>query len=700
MDNISDIFDATVLLTYCSSAFLYHHFDIDVERLFEWSKLLITKIETELDRQTAPGIRCKLLQIRGYAGILLFRHGTTPEIGFDESFEWWSLLLTEVNKAPLFPLEDFADFLTDILQFVGEDERFIELAQKTDELLEVRSSSYIAAEKCRDRAMAYFNNENYLLAIKQLHKAKIKWFSAETIRGSLLSMLILSKCYKNLGLIYPAKYYASGVAFLGIHDENEKIKYLIPRALFMLANSSHKGGEWLTFAHTIRLALMTHHMFDERPLDLENNEELQIICTHGLIIQTLTKRFDKILAKAFDTVFSDWPIDDELREGLKDLVDERSEVWEKMSVEDLWSSIQEQLSGRPFSDVGRQRAISWKALGITWKVVFDNEYLATCISEEFVSTFQIILTDIANRDLILLPTKVLIYSYIINESEIDFREMPDNEISTWRIGFPRTYINNKTFQEKFEGNILGIAFDILVKCSVLSYENIKMELEKLFSEGLQTKTFAVRLYSDLYAEFLPEDNFNLPSRGSLTPLLPHLDFEPVENVQLKWLEKEGPGYSEERAKEFIANRYKSAIKPIRLTLPKLLKNDEFRQQIKQLRGEGYLDWEILLLVCNICLNYRLNKIVPPQAPLHEQQELAVSMMSSEEKEDDIEVPASIFTPEKIEVQKKIQIAMIAKTWGLELRRKTPDFNGIERLLDVRYHNSEVDVEHEDIFDGI
>lgn len=700
LENLSDIFDATVLLSYCSSAFTYRHFDIEVEKLFEWSQLLIIKIESGLAGEIGPGTRCQLLQIRGYASILQFRHGTTPQIAFDESFEWWSRLLTEVDKAPLFPLEDFADFLTNITQFLGDDERFIELTQKTDRLLEERSSGYIAADKCRDRAMAYFNNHNYLLAIKQLHNAKIKWFSAETIRGSLLSMLILSECYQRLGLIYPAKYYASCAAFLAIHHDDDKIKYLIPRALFMLASSCYKGGEWLTFAHLITSALSAHHMFDENPLDLDNDEALTIVFVHAAIIRTITRRFDESLYRAFNKIFSNWLIDDPLREAIESLSEGHSGNWGKLSVTDIWGSAQSQLSARPFSDVGKPRVISWKALGINWKVVFDNEYLTTCISEEFVSTLQIILADLANRDLILLPTKIIIYSHVINELVVDIGELPDNKISTWRVGFPITWIRNKDFLESLQGDTLALAFTILERCSVLKHGNIISELEKTFSEGLSNKTFTVRPYSELYAVFLSEEHFNSPNRGSLTPLFAHMEFEPLESDQLKWLDKDGPGYSEERAKEFIVNRYKNAFNPVRLTLPRLLKNERFRRVITQLRNKGYLDWEILLLISNICLNYRVNQLIPTGAPLDEQKEIGQSLMFREETESDMDVPASVFTQENIAIQEKFQFATIAKTWGLELHQKTPDFNAIEKLLDVRYHNSEMDVEHEDIFPGI
>jgi hypothetical protein len=240
----------------------------------------------------AAGSRCQLFQIRGQSSYLPFRRSVIPDKNFDEVFVWWSRLLKEVSKAPLFPLEDFVDFLTVMTDIIGDDERFTRVTQKTDELLAKRSSSYIAAEKCRDRAMSYYEAGRFLQSIKQLHQAKIKWFSAETLRGSLLAMLVLADCYQRLGLVYPAKYYAAGAAFIAYHQDNEGIKSLFPKALFMLAESCYQCGEWLTFAQIAKLALVAHHMYDENQLDIQAHQTLQRIFAYTAIVRTVLKRFD------------------------------------------------------------------------------------------------------------------------------------------------------------------------------------------------------------------------------------------------------------------------------------------------------------------------------------------------------------------------------------------------------------------------
>lgn len=694
---VSDIQDATTLLSYCSSAHLHGHFEVDVDKLFDWTKSLIARIEKALDEATGSGALCRLLQIRGQAGYLQFSKGTRPEISLDETFEWWFRLLDEVEKTPLFPLEDFADLLTIMTQIVGEDARFLDLTRKIDELLSDRSSGYIAAEKCRDRALAYYDAGKYILAIKQLHQAKIKWFSAETLRGSLMSMLLLSDCYQRLNLVYPAKYYAACVAFLSSYQDDDDTRSFIPRGLFMLAESCYHGGECLTFAQISRWAIAAHNMYDERPLEIERHGSLQRIFVYTAIMRTVTKRLDENLAQAFEEVFSQWPIDSATRDGIEGLSEDETGFWHTVSIDELRATSQDQLADRPFCDVGRQRRICWNALGIEWAVEFDNEYLVSAISEELVSTLQIILADLAHSDLVLLPNKVLVTTDVIDDSRMQIEEVPSNEIATWRVGIPRSWIGNLDVLDDLRGDILALAVTILGNCSALDDETLTQQLERAFSEGLPVKTFAVRPYAELYMEFLPKNEFYSLDRKKLNPLFSSLDFVVAEHEQLAWNDTDGPGYSKERAREFLTNRYTHAIKPIRLTLPRLLRDDGFRRIIGELRPKGYLEWEILIMVANICVEYRARQFLPPQVPFDELGRIVNELMYQEESEDDINVPPSVFTGQRIEIQEKVLLAAVAKTWDLEIRQTTPDFDALEKLLDVRYHNSEDDIEHEELF---
>ena len=206
----SDLRDAAVLLSYCSSAVVQGHFDAAPATLHRFTIDLIRNLDARLKEDISVGRRCELLETRGYAEILWFRRGVAPFLNVDGMLGFWKKMLRLVPEAPLFPLEQFADLLTVLAPHFAGEEKFERLTDKVDSLLEKRTSGHVAAEKSRDRAMAYLKHDKVLQAIRQLHIAKVKWFSAETIRGSILSMLALSDCYLKLGFVYAAKHYSVG----------------------------------------------------------------------------------------------------------------------------------------------------------------------------------------------------------------------------------------------------------------------------------------------------------------------------------------------------------------------------------------------------------------------------------------------------------------------------------------------------------
>jgi hypothetical protein len=437
-------------------------------------------------------------------------------------------------------------------------------------------------------------------------------------------------------------------------------------------------------------------MYDESPLNIEDHKVLQRIFVHTAITRTLLKRFDTDLGVRFDEVFSNWPLDHGTRTEIENLGDTPG-PWSSAPAEELCRTAQMQLAGRPFSDVGERRKISWKALGINWVVEFDNDQMISSISEELVSTLQVILADLAAKDLLLLPTRVLVNTHITDGMKLDVEEIPSNTIATWRVGFPRKWIRNLKALDDLRDAVLALAVTVLGKCSMLSDDQFLAEIERIFADGLTTKIFSIRPYAELYTEFMPESEFNVSVRQSMRPLFSTYPFEHQEHALLAWNQSDGLGYSKERAREYLKNRYEKGIRPIRRSLSRLLKDQHFLSEIKKLRKSGYLDWEILLIVSNICVADRAKSLLPPMAPFHEQERVMNELMFREEAESDKQISSSIFTGERIALQRKIFLASVAGTWGLVLQQRTPDFEALDKLLDARYHNSGDDIPHHELF---
>lgn len=216
MRETADIEDAGALLNFCSYACLQHRCELTREEICAWNDNLIRKVEELLNESPSPTMKAHLLDERGYLSLNVFSPQPRQD-QIDEAFSWWMKLMTVVDKAPLFPLEHFADRLTQFIGLFNEVPAYHELTRKVDILLSKRFGSFTAAEKCRDRAIALHEAGKMLDAINQLHQSKINWFSAETIEYSLLSMLLIAQCYQRLGLLFAAKYYARGGVYRSSH---------------------------------------------------------------------------------------------------------------------------------------------------------------------------------------------------------------------------------------------------------------------------------------------------------------------------------------------------------------------------------------------------------------------------------------------------------------------------------------------------
>lgn len=596
----ADLMDRVVLLSYCSSAKRYGDFDIEASYLRTLSKKLIEIIQEQLDKAESAGVRCELLDMKAYAATLIYQKGEKPMLRIDEAFHCWNELVDIVDAAPLFPLEQFADVLSVMTPFIGTDPRFLELTTKVDEKLSDRVGGFAAAEKCRDRAVAFYENGNILLAIDHLHRAKINWFSAETLRGTIITSRFLASCYEELGFLYAAKYYALTAAYLAFHSPDDDVKDQISNAIFEAAEISYSAGEWLTFFSVMETGLMSHHNYDPSPLDLDEHEKLKRVFIYTAIIRSLTGRFDVGLVEPVEIRYQRWALDPETRSALSDLSDNQppDSYWVKTPMSEIWAQICDQLRGRPFSDVGATRDIKWHALGILWTVSFPNEFEPTTLAEEFVAFLQVILADLAGYDLSLIPTTVTIEIEISDEGKYEIKEESTNKLVKWRLAVPASKKESKKDIDERVSQIFAIAVGALAKCSALTFEAFSEKLRMALEKGLTSKSFFVRPYREIYRQFIPSDLFGAEERQSLTPAESAREIIYREHDEIGWLDTPGSSYDVKLAKEHVKNRYKKLIPLFSVLWPKIRDSQKASKVHKRFREKGYRDWHIILIFCN------------------------------------------------------------------------------------------------------
>jgi hypothetical protein len=694
LDEFVDLRDATVLLTYCSAAAGQGHFDMDGSTLHRYTEALIQNLETHLRGSPPIGLRCELLEIRGMAEALWFRASDKRKLSPGRMLALWGEMLKLVPSAPLFPLESFADILTVLAPHFAGNDKFERLTQQTDKLLEKRTSGHVAADKCRDRAIAYLDNDKVLYAIRQLHIAKVKWFSAETLRGSILSMLILSDCYLRLGLNFAAKYYSAAAAVLAHSANNDEIKPLVPGAFRAYFSACYAGGEWFTCMVFAKWLFAAHNAFDPDAYQFEKDDRFSSVVYNLTVLRHLSKKFaSPSLDSKLEQLVGEWPIHTDVREMLADFLKRAEETFEKIDQTTALQRMQSELWGRPFLDLGRERTVRFRALGILWTVRFENERETVAVCEEFLAILQIVLAELSMKDLVLLPTTVSVEIFLTPRDTIVTEELPNNEQSTWRVGLPIALAKLGRHASDLMPQVVAVASIMLGKCSTLSKEQFHSRLHQAVKGGLFSKTAVVRPYAQIYLDMVPSDDFEGSVRTRFDPLFARAAFAIREAKELAWQAGDGPGYSKERSEELISNRYRNALRCVRVSLPGIVADPAVGPKLQALRVKGMKDWEILNMLANCAANYRVDQMRP--ASLEERKRLMRRVIAAEEDRASPRIPPSLFSDEVIKMQLLIGVAAVAKTWGLHLHWLTPDFVALRRLLESRYHISTDDVEHDD-----
>lgn len=686
----SELEDAVNLWNYCIGSIVNNQSQLVVDDLIPWRKEIIEKVEQELQSADKPGIRCLLLEIKGFLYLI-----PVPNIGEkyleDLSLDVWLELASIVDDAYLFPLEQFADRLTTILELseylpnIGTNPKFELLTRQIDEKLAVRHGGFVAAKKCRDRAMVLYKQGNIIGAIKEIHKAKIKWFANETLRGSILAMLFLSKCYLELKLAFAAKYYALVAAYIADISTDDYLKRYIPGALLESASCDYSIGAYFSFFEFTDLGLQAYSAYSVERSESFFDEYVKKSIYYATFIRSIAKILDTDFVNLIDKQIERWV---GLEEYFEEAIPLAEETWGQYEISDLWLEIEKQKNGKPFSDIGKTRFVEFNALGISWIFEWENIYELNMFSEEILAVLQIFIADLANIDLCLLRTKVKVEIAISEEDEFVIQEIPSNDIGYWRLS-----INQNGSLEEIGQFVVGIIASLLEYVSLLPAEKFLEKIDKAFNEGLSSKIVFGQQYSVLYRKYFGKEIFEKIDRKSFEQPLSEKKFNTTCHPEFSWCNDMGPGYSTEGVLEALRKRYKLSVIPIKHTIKWLSNQVVFQDTLEKLRNDGWLDWHVLTAVGLLVINYRLNEKIDFQSNSEEYNKQFLIYTKNPEDKNDIPIPLEEFSEENLRFHLWVSMVSTIKGLGLELHQTTPNFDVLSDFLGVRYKYWEDDIEH-------
>ena len=505
----SDLEDANLLLSFVHNSTIYKNRTlISLEEINKWREILLGIIDEELLTDLSPNRQCMMIGIKASQYLNGLRVNLEGKEGcfkaLDNAIEEYKKLIPLIPKAPLYPLEQLSTSLNScvetLLEFNVIRQDLEDLASEIDGLLGKRIGEGAAAERLRDRAMAYFNSGNEIMAISTLHKAKIKWMKNETLHGTILTSLMLSHCYERLKMIYAAKYYALVAAHYSVRLQDTETMQYLPRALRALVNCEYLSGGWIKYLDLLNL-LIPVLLSSEKDFNLYEEDESNFsLVYHPNIIRHNAMVFSPSLVNLVNYKINklNW-----VGEEINEMYEELSDKFSEWTLDSMWNSIQDTLLYKPFADVGSVCNIKFPAYGINWNISYLNDYDTNVIAEQFLSSLQILLIELAISDLHLLKADVEIKIEKTTDKEASYKKLPSNEKSKWIFYLPSCNpLSDLDAEINLMNSYTAFASAILFEISLLPKKDFFSIIENAMSEGnIVGKTIFGKVYEHFYRAF-------------------------------------------------------------------------------------------------------------------------------------------------------------------------------------------------------
>ena len=437
--------------------------------------------------------------------------------------------------------------------------------------------------------------------------------------------------------------------------------------------------------------------------------ELAFLTTHGLSdtlkvdddhIEPAIFNFASLLRRAAVTAPElEADIQEAMRRcGVEELI-ELSREMPEVTAEEVVAFADVEMNGRPFSDAGDERVIRFSALGLDWTVRAENTYEHVLVAERFAAAAQVLLVELANKDLCFLRTSIDIRVKPSAGGSGETTWQGSNEGRKWTVTLmarPDDVRKGRAGGPEHDVELLAALTTILLDASLLPRDDYMAELEDAYRRGLPHKLGIGRPYDELVSIVLSHERFDGFGRRAARPPVDPAAHPASAHPALAWQGGPGPTYSRETAEELLRNRYEVFAQNMRYTLPRLLADQGFGELITQLRAEGWKDWHIALAVFSRTHGLRIRLSGDDLGDPATREKL--SLLAYEPEEPGWPTPpARLYTHEELVQARQIAMLKLPEYWSLELRQATPDFPAIESFFAERYAYWTDDIEHEEPF---
>lgn len=610
-------------------------------------------------------------------------------VDIDSAMEYLDQLVDLLPRARAYSVRQLARVFTMFVTAVASHPLYEKVRDALDASVSGVEGDSATAERCRDRGIAFVKADQPLRALAELHNAKLNWFNGDTMYGSVLTIRYIGSIYAGLGLMYAAKMYAASAAAMALSSGDSDVEPQAAKALLEAATYAQRAGTWVDAAGLTEIALLGRAQLLPDPFDYDKWPDLGHHETNAALGLTAIRTFwpdvEPLIQAAHPR--TPWYAD------LVEIIGHASGGF-NLNEEELQQRAGEQLAGPVLGDIGKIRIIDFHALGVRWIFEFANDQSTVLTSEGFVATFQVLVADAALHTPVLVESTVRIQVNVIADTARDVDDITIDD-SEPEIQVRAVLSDLVTDVAARDVAILAQCFQLLHAVHARPPQELQDLLDPLFRGGLPHKASVGRPYEET-AALLDAEHY---ARCALVPRPDSsASFVPIENEHLTPPTTPGPGYDGEESLQAIRERYEVAYDVFRYSLPGLFANEGFRAQIVRLREDGWLDWQILVALVNVRMNWLFQQrgVRPELVDPRE----GMQMAREPETPDSPRMPAEAFPPEIIDMHMYMQAVTIGRRWGLQGRQERNSEHAMRGLLIRRYRFADDDLPHQDLLDCV
>jgi hypothetical protein len=697
----AEIEDGAVLIGYALAANRDNLLNVPLPQLRAWHEQLTRRVLQLKDESSGVATKCSYLFVEGYLAFnkyLTTDSDTREDVltafrtGAQAAMRPWHELARSAPDAPLFPIERVARLVNELLVPVEGIRGLDQMVRKIDALCLRRSGQERIAEHHRERAVALLKAGQNLRALDELHAAHSGSFTAGKGFDAAITCWHLSNLYAEMGLHFAAKYYGLAATFASLNLPDDRLQKFAYGGCAEAASADHASGGSLMYFMSARLFALLTSEYSMGGSEETRSSEWARINFYALILSwgsgLIFERLQKLVTSEILP-----------RLGLSEMYAEA-----KPMLEEFFSTLSDppalaataisQGIAPPFSDVGGYRRAAWRQLGTDWHLKWETSYETERQAEALAAYLQIMLADFARTELSIIPGEVFV-TLRVHEGKLEIHDIPDNTRVSRLVHLP-----SSGDQTNLPSTAEVVALVLLRTVSALSDEEFRQRCEARLSAGLRGRLSVYRpselLFTEFYSNEAYAELYNI-GRSSFVEMPDH--------VIQTWGGLDGPQgthprYDKTEFLTLVKNRYKNLAPVIRMTLPRLLMDEAFRQTVLKLRAEGWKDWHILMAVASVRFNYLLNSVPENRSIFDRRDRDGLSQLHSRPEDDsDPTIPATAFSEEDLRRSLALSQMSTLKGLGLEVPQETPNLKGVDKLL-RRLHYWEDDVAHDDPFDGL